>query len=159
MVVRVLLCVALAGCATLGGISPLRFSESGRSSELRLLPPSSGRPLGGAAIRMWARVENPNAIGVTLTEIEGDLMISDAEAIAVDFPLGLPLVALQDTVIPLDVSIGFADLPRLAGVARAALGGSPLPYRLDGRFGVAAGALGELHFGPMTLLRGEFRAY
>jgi hypothetical protein len=150
--------VALVACATLGGILPLRFSEAeDRDSELRLLGPSSSRPLGGAALRLWARVENPNAIGVTLTEIEGDLLISDAEAIAVDFPLGLPLVALQDTVIPLDVSIGFDDLPRLGGIARDALTGRPLPYQLDGRFGVAAGPLGDVRFGPLTILRGEFR--
>jgi late embryogenesis abundant protein len=148
----------LAACATLGAIVPLRFQEaSGRDSEIRLLGPSGSRPLGGAALRLWLEVENPNAIGVTLTEIEGDLLISDAEAIAVDFPLGLPLVALQDTVIPLDVSIGFDDLPRLAGVARDALAGRPLPYRLDGRFGVAAGALGDVRFGPLTIVRGEFR--
>jgi hypothetical protein len=102
-------------------------------------------------------VQNPNAVGLTLTDIEGDLLIADAEAIAVDFPLGLPLVALQDTVIPLDISIGFDDLPRLASVARAAIEGRSLPYRLDGRFGVAAGALGEVRFGPLTLLSGEFR--
>lgn len=155
-----LLAVTVAACATLGAIVPLRFSSAeGRSSELRLLGPSADRPLGGAALRIWARVENPNAIGVTLTDIEGNLVVSDAEAIAVDFPLGLPLVALQDTVIPLDVSIGFDDLPSLSGAARAAIQGRPLPYRLDGRFGVAAGALGNLRFGPTTLLRGEFRAY
>jgi hypothetical protein len=153
------LAAALGACATLGAILPLRFSEAeGRDSELRLLGPSSSRPIGGAALRLWARVENPNAIGVTLTGIEGDLLISDAEAIAVDFPLGLPLVAMQDTIIPLDVSIGFDDLPRLAGIARDAIAGRPLPYRLDGRFGVAAGALGDVRFGPLTILRGEFRA-
>ena len=149
---------ALAACTTLGALSPLRFSEAeGRDSELRLLGPSSSRPIGGAALRLWARVENPNAIGVTLTGIEGDLLISDAEAIAVDFPLGLPMVAMQDTIIPLDVSIGFDDLPRLAGIARDAITGRPLPYQLDGRFGVAAGALGDVRFGPLTILRGEFR--
>jgi len=159
MIPTALLAVAatLAACATLGAILPLRFSEAeGRDSELRLLGPSSSRPIGGAALRLWARVENPNAIGVTLTGIEGDLLISDAEAIAVDFPLGLPMVAMQDTIIPLDVSIGFDDLPRLAGIARDAITGRPLPYQLDGRFGVAAGPLGDVRFGPLTILRGEF---
>ncbi len=149
---------ALAACATLGAIVPLRFSSpDDRSSELRLLGPSAGRPLGGAALRLWARVENPNGFGLTLTDLEGDLFVSDAEAIAVDFPLGLPMVAYQDTVIPLDVSIGFDDLPRFAGIARDAITGRPLPYRLDGRFGVAAGALGTVHFGPLTVLTGDLR--
>lgn len=153
-----LLGVALAACATFGPIAPLRFSEAeDRSSELRILAPSAQHPLGGAAVRLWARVENPNGFGVTLTEVEGDLKIADADAIAVDFPLGLPLEAMQDTVIPLDVSIGFDDLPRLGTVARAAVAGRSLPYRLDGSFAVAAGPFGEPRFGPWTLLEGEIR--
>lgn len=152
------LAACLAACATLGAVVPLRFSDPpDRSSELRLLAPSAGRPLGGAALRLWARVENPNGFGLTLTDLEGDLFVSDAEAIAVDFPLGLPMTAYQDTVIPLDVSIGFDDLPGLAGVARDAITGRPLPYRIDGRFGVAAGALGTVRFGPLTLLTGDLR--
>lgn len=145
-------------CATLGAILPLRIaSADDRSSELRLLAPSADRPLGGAALRLWARIQNPNPIGLTLREIEGDLHVEDAEAIAVDFPLGLPLVAHQDTVVPLDVSIGFRDVPRLASVARAAIAGEPLEYRIDGTFGVDTGAGGAARFGPLTLLRGHLR--
>ncbi|MGH7542640.1 MAG: LEA type 2 family protein [Gemmatimonadota bacterium] len=152
--------VLLTACATLEalGIQPLRFDQADdRSSELRILAPSAGRPLGGAAIRLWAEIENPNGFGLTLTEVAGDLLLEDAEAIAVDFPLGLPLAARQDTVIPLDVSIGFDDLPRLGQVARAAIGGGPLDYRLDGTFAVEAGRLGRPRFGPLTLLQGEIR--
>ena len=161
---RILFVVAVAavagGCATLGAILPLRFTEApDRSSELRLLGPSSTRPLGGAGVRLWARVENPNPIGVTLSEVAGDLFVGDAEAIAVEFPLGLPLVAQQDTVIPLDVTLSFDDLPRLASIARAALTrGGRLDYRLDGTFAVNAGGFGALRFGPMTMLEGELRA-
>lgn len=150
----------LAGCATLEalGIQPLRFAQADdRPSELRILAPSAGRPLGGASIRLWAEIENPNAFGLTLTEVAGDLLLEETEAIAVDFPLGLPLVAHQDTVIPLDVSIGFDDLPRLGQIARAAIGGEPLDYRLDGTFAVEAGRLGRPRFGPLTLLEGEIR--
>ena len=150
----VALALTLAACATLG-LEPLRFGGAGRDAELRLLLPSSGRPYGGAAIRMWARVENPNSFGLRLAEVVGDLAIEDAEAIAVEFPLGLPLVAYQDTVIPLDVSLDFDDLPRLASIARAALGGGSLSYRLDGTFAIDAGALGRPRFGPATLLTGE----
>lgn len=151
----------MAACATLGalGVRPLRFSEApDRDSRLRVLAPSSERPLGGAAIRLWARVENPNAFGLSLTEVAGDLLVEDADAIAVVFPLGLPLVAHQDTMIPLDVSIGFDDLPRLGRIARAAIAsGGRLGYRLDGTFRVDAGDLGEPRFGPFTLLDGELR--
>lgn len=152
--------LAVTGCATLEalGIQPLRFDQADdRSSELRILAPSAGRPLGGAAIRLWAEIENPNGFGLTLTEVAGDLLLEDAEAIAVDFPLGLPLAARQDTIIPLDVSIGFDDLPRLGQIARAAIGGGPLDYRLDGTFAVEAGSLGRPRFGPLTLLEGEIR--
>ena len=150
----------LLACATLGAILPLRFTEApDRSSELRILAPSAGRPLGGAGVRLWARVENPNPIGVTLSQVAGELAIADAEAIAVDFPLGLPLVARQDTVIPLDVTLSFDDLPRLASIARSAITrGGRLDYRLDGTFAVDAGGFGALRFGPMTVLEGELRA-
>lgn len=151
---------ALAGCATLGalGVTPLRFEEAGdRNATLRLVGPSAERPLGGAAVRLWARVENPNGFGLTLTQLAGDLTIADAEAIAVDFPLGLPLEARRDTVIPLDVSIGFDDLPRLGRVARAAIAGEDLDYRLDGTFAVDAGSWGQPRFGPLTLLSGDIR--
>jgi hypothetical protein len=152
--------LALAGCASLEalGIEPLRFAQADdRSSELRILAPSAGRPLGGASIRLWAEVENPNGFGLTLAEVAGDLLLEGTEAIAVDFPLGLPLVAHQDTVIPLDVSIGFDDLPRLGQITKAALGGDPLAYQLDGTFAVEAGRLGRPRFGPLTLLEGEIR--
>lgn len=150
----------LAACAALQtlGIVPLRFSEpTGRQAELRILAPAVGRPLGGAAIRLWARVQNQNSFGVTLNQVAGNLHIQDAEAIAVDFPLGLPMRAQMDTIIPLDVSIRFDNLPRLASLARSALTGSPLPYRLDGSFNVDAGSLGSPRFGPLTLLSGEIR--
>jgi hypothetical protein len=151
---------AALGCAALEslGILALRFeSADDRGTELRLLEPSAGRPLGGAALRLWAHVENPNGFGLRLTEVAGDLSIADAGVIDVEFPLGLPLVAFQDTVVPLDVSIGFDDLPSLARIARAAIGGDRLDYRLDGTFAVEAGRYGQPRFGPWTLLEGEFR--
>lgn len=159
-IVTTVLAFAAVSCATLEalGVTPLRFEEADdRDATLRLAGPSAGRPLGGAAIRIWAEVENPNGFGLTLTELAGDLVVADAEAIRVDFPLGLPLAARQDTVIPLDVSIGFDDLPGLARVARAAIGGGALDYRLDGTFAVDAGTWGRPRFGPLTLLSGEVR--
>ena len=155
-----LLAIAAPGCAALEslGILPLRFeSADERGTELRILGPSSGRPLGGAGIRLWAHVANPNGFGLRLTEVAGDLSIADAGSIDVEFPLGLPLVAHQDTVIPLDVSIGFDDLPALGRIARAAIAGERLGYRLDGTFAVEAGRYGEPRFGPLRLLEGELR--
>lgn len=158
--IAVALSIAVGGCAALEslGILALRFeSADDRGTELRVLGPSAERPLGGAAFRLWAHVENPNGFGLRLTEVAGDLSIADADAIDVEFPLGLPLVAFQDTVIPLDVSIGFDDLPAIGRIASAAIAGERLDYRLDGTFAVEAGRYGEPRFGPWTLLEGELR--
>ena len=152
--------ITLAGCAALSGLGlvPLRFSEPpGRQPELRILGPGPDRPLGGATLRLHARVQNPNQVGLTLSQVTGDLQIEDTEAIQVDFPLGLPLTAQADTIIPLDVAIRFDRVPRLAGLVRPALTGEPLGYRLNGTFSVEAGSLGSPRFGPMTLLTGEIR--
>ncbi|HET9982128.1 MAG TPA: LEA type 2 family protein [Longimicrobiales bacterium] len=150
--------LALAGaCATLQQlVQPPRFSQAaGYSPELRLLPPSRQNPLGGAGVRLWARVENPNPLGVSLSHVAGSLFLEDTRAGDVDLPLGLPLRAQADTIVPLDITVGFGDLPGLARVAQHLLTASALPYRLDGRFTVDAGALGPFDFGPETLLRGQ----
>src|SRR5687767_3216984 len=99
------------GCAALEslGILALRFeSADDRGTELRLLEPSAGRPLGGAALRLWAHVENPNGFGLRLSEVAGDLSIAAAGGIEVGFPLALPLVAFQATAFPLASSFGLA---------------------------------------------------
>lgn len=156
------------GCATLGGlaalIQPPRFSTvPDRPAELRLLGSGSGLPLGGAGVRLWARVENPNPFGLTLSTLTGSLHLESARsgdwprAATLDLPLGLPLEARQQTEIPIDLTVSFSDLPALADVARRALSGSTLPYRLDGTIGVDAGSLGRPTFGPLTLLSGEMR--
>lgn len=148
---------ALAACATLGAfVEPPRFeADTSRSAELRLLGPSVQRPLGGGAVRLWARVQNPNAFGVRLSTVRGNLFLDGVRAAELDLPLGLPLDAGQDTVIPLELVISFADLPGLADVATRALSTRTLPYRLEGNLGVDAGALGVLDFGPTRLLSGE----
>lgn len=151
--------VGAAACASLGlgdVLAAPRFSEaSGREASLRLLGPSAERPSGGAAIRIWARVENPNPVGLTLASLAGDLFLEDAPAATVDFPLGVPLPASGDTIIPLELSVNFEDIPGLADAATRALTGQPLDYRLDGTVSVDAGALGRPTFGPSTLLRGQ----
>ena len=156
------LIVAHAGCASLGGLGALvrapRFSQAeGRDAEIVLRGPSRDFPLGGAALRIYARVSNPNPFGLTLSALTGDLFLEGTRAAAVDFPLGLALVANDETEIPIDLAVGFADVPRLAQVVGRALSGSSLGYRLDGRIGVDAGALGRPTFGPMTILEGDVR--
>jgi len=162
LIVTSLLALALGGCAALEGLRGLvqapRFEQApGREAEIRLMGPAVSQPLGGAGVRLWTRVTNPNAFGLTLGTLRGTLHIEGARAADVDFPLGLPLRAAEETVIPIDLSISFSDLPGLADVVRRAVNRQPLAYHLEGTIGVDAGQLGQPTFGPMTLLRGQMR--
>ena len=151
-----------AGCASFGDLArvvqPPRFAQDGdRPAEIRLLTPSLDRPLGGAGVRLWAKVSNPNPFGFTLSTVNGTLLLEGTRAATGDFPLGLPLTAGQESVVPLDLAISFADLPGLADVIRRAAAGRPLAYQFDGTVGVDAGRLGQPTFGPMMLMQGELR--
>jgi late embryogenesis abundant protein len=153
--------LALQGCASLGALGvvrPPRFrGDPDRPAELRLLGPGLSRPLGGASVRLYALVENPNAFGLTLSTVRGQLYLEGTEAADVDLPLGLPFAAGQELSVPIDLSIGFDNVPRLGDVlARAALG-SDVGYRLEGTLGIEAGAFGQPTFGPFTLLQGDVR--
>lgn len=154
------LAALVLGCASLGLdrlVAPRFESVDQPESRLRVLPPGGDLPAGGASLRIWARVENPNSLGLEVTELDGRLFLEDAP-VDVTLPLGLPLAARQDTIIPIDVTLGFERLPRLAEVAgRALLQGDPVGYRLEGTIGVDAGPLGTARFGPATILTGELR--
>jgi hypothetical protein len=97
---------------------------------------------------------NPNPFGFTLRTLDGTLFLDGTRAAGARFPLGLPLGAGEDSVIPLELSMSFSDLPGLADVLRRASRRDPVLYRLDGTVGVDAGQLGQPVFGPMTLVRG-----
>jgi hypothetical protein len=114
----------------------------------------AGRPL--ATVRIWARVTNPNSFGLTLSTLRGDLFLEQREMAEVDLPLGLPLLAARDTVIPLDIRFGLPSLASLGALGDALLRRSAVQYRLDGTVGVDAGALGQPRFGPRTWLQGRF---
>jgi hypothetical protein len=159
-----MLAVTLASpaCATLGGLGSLvrapQFQEApDHSAEIRVMSPSRDSPLGGAGVRLWAKISNPNPFGFTLGTLRGTVFLEETRAATVDFPLGLPLAARADTTVPIDVTISFADVPRLADVIRRALGNQPIGYRLDGTISVETGAFGTPVFGPMTLLTGTVR--
>lgn len=153
---------ALSACATLGElrgiVQPPSFAEArDRPAEITFRPPSPQRPLGGAAVRLWTEVTNPNAFGVTLTTLDGALFLEGRHAADASFPLGLPLGAREQSVVPLDLSIDYSDLPGLADVIRRAARREQVAYRLDGTIGIDVGRLGQPVFGPMTLLQGDFR--
>ena len=156
----VLLGIALlGGCASLGSLAaviqpPSVAVASGRQAEIRLVGPSAARPLGGASVRLWADVSNPNPFGVVLSSLAGNLTLEGSRAADVDLPWGLPLVAGQDTIVPLDISISFSDLPGLGSALSRAVAEGAVDYSLDGTVTVDAGLLGQPSFGPSNLLRG-----
>jgi len=131
-------------------IQPPRFEQvPDQPAEVRL------QGLSAAGVRLWTRVTNPNPFGLRLGTLKGTLYLEDSRAADADFPLGLSLASGGDSVIPIDISISFSDLPRLGGVAQRLLARQAVPYRLEGTVGVDAGPLGQPVFGPMTLIRGE----
>ena len=138
-------------------IQPVRFqSADNRGSEIRLVGPRGGQPLGGAAVRLWTRVNNPNPFGLTLSTLRATLYLEDNRAADDEFPLGLPLQPRDEIEVPLDLSISFSDVPALASMLGRGFG-SPLRYRVDGTFAVEVGRFGSPTFGPMTLFSGELR--
>ena len=158
-----LFCAAsvLAACASLEGlrafVQPPVFRQTDRPAEVRLAGPSADRPFGGATVRLWTEVSNPNPFGFTLGTLDGTLFLEGTRAAAAAFPLGLPLDPGQRSIVPIELSISFSDLPGLSDVIRRAARRESVEYRLDGTIGVDAGRLGQPVFGPMTLVRGDLR--
>src|SRR5688572_815533 len=153
--------MAVQACASLPPqigrlVQPVRFDAD--RSEVRFVGPRSGDPLGAAAVRLWTRVTNPNPFGLTLSTLRASLLLEETRAATGDFPLGLPLEARQEAVIPLDLTISFADVPALANLVRRTSSSQPLHYTVEGTFGVDVGQLGSPTFGPMTLFSGELGA-
>lgn len=152
--------LVMSSCASLGElarvIQPLRFSEvPGQQSTIRLAGPSTRQPLGGAALRLWTRISNPNPVGITLSTLRADVSLDGTHAATGDFPLGLPLAAGGESDVPLDLSIDFADLPALADVLRRTIATQQVPYEVHGSFSIEAGALGRPSFGPLRLFQGR----
>ena len=157
-----LACALVAGCAELNQLAALvrapQFEQApDHQAEIRVMGAGSGLPIGGAGVRLWAKVTNPNPFNLTLGTLKGTLYLEDSRAADVDFPFGLPLSAGGDTTVPIDLTVSFSNLPGLADTIRRAISRQPLAYRLEGTIGVDAGRLGQPIFGPMTLLRGEVR--
>jgi hypothetical protein len=84
MVALVLGCASVAaGCATLHErgrvVSAPRFANApDRDPELRLVAPGGERPSGGAAVRLWLNVSNPNPFEMTLSQLSATLSLEDA---------------------------------------------------------------------------------
>jgi hypothetical protein len=156
----ILALVTSTACAALSElrafVQPPRFEQAdGRPAEIRLVTFSREQPLGGANVRIWMRVVNPNPFGVTLSTLRTTLLLDERHAADGDFPLGLPLGASADSVIPIDLAVDFRDVPGLSNVIRSAVGGNAVDYELQGTVGVDAGRLGTPTFGPMSFVHGE----
>jgi hypothetical protein len=157
-----LLCVMTTACASLEGLrglvhAPQFEPADGREHEIRLSGPSLESPVGGATVRLWTKVTNPNGFGLTLGTLRGTLHLEGSRAAIVDFPLGLPLQARSDAEIPIDIVVDFQDVPGLGQAITRAISRQPIAYELEGTVSVEAGAFGEPVFGPMTILSGEIR--
>ena len=157
-----LLCLAAAACASLESLRGLvqapHFEQAdGRQHELRIASPSLEAPVGGATVRLWTKVSNPNGFGLTLGTLRGTLNLEGSRAATVDFPLGLPLQPRSDAEVPIDIVVDFQDVPGLRQAITRAVSRQPIAYELEGTVSVEAGAFGEPVFGPMTILRGELR--
>jgi len=153
----------LTACSSIPGLGavvrPPRIAQADdRPAELRLTGPSSRSRIGGATVRLWAEVENPNPFGVLLDRLDGAFFLEDTRAAGVDFPFGLELGAGDRTVVPIDLTLDFDDVSALAGVVRDAISDRGVGYRLEGTIGVDAGPLGALTFGPTDWLEGELDA-
>src|SRR5687767_13604649 len=151
--VVVALVASTSGCATLQGlqafIQPPRFEQDQNSrSEIRL------NGFNGAAVRIWTRVENPNSFGITLGTLQGTLHLEGSRAATVDFPLGLPLQARSEEIVPIDISVDFRDVPGLGQAITRAVARQPIEFEIEGTVGISAGRLGMQTLGPMTWLRG-----
>jgi hypothetical protein len=156
------LCLMSCACASLEGLRALvqtpQFDEAdGRRHELRVAGPSTSSPLGGATVRLWTKVTNPNGFGLTLGTLRGTLHLEGSPAATVDFPLGLPLQPRSEAEVPIDIVVDFQDVPALRQAITRALSRQPVEYALEGTVSVEAGAFGEPVFGPMRILSGEIR--
>ncbi|HEX6162904.1 MAG TPA: LEA type 2 family protein [Vicinamibacterales bacterium] len=133
-------------------IQPPRFEQDDQTrSEIRL------RGVNGAAVRIWTRVTNPNAFGVTLGTLQGTLHLEGSRAATVDFPFGLPLPARSEEIVPIDISVDFRDVPGLGQAITRAVSRQPIAFEIEGTIGISTGTFGEQRLGPMTWLRGEIQ--
>jgi len=157
LILSTFILIVFAGCATFGlGIrAPLFELADEQPSEFRVLGPSLQRPLGGASVRLFARVENPNPFGITLTRLMGTLQLEGFDAADADLPLGLSLGAHQAGVVPIDIALSFSSLPGLADALGRAANQGGVDYSLRGTVTVDAGSIGQPTFGPMTFLEGS----
>ena len=144
------LVLVLAACAprTLSLEVPTYQVEGVRFARLDL--PGPGSPA-LAVLNLNLRVQNPNALGLRMANIGGQLFLDGAAVGQVDLPdVDLPARGEARQLAVVSVPISFANLGEFVKVAR----GDRVALRVDGSFTVNAGFLGRPVFGPFTLFQG-----
>lgn len=105
------------GLARVLGVEAPRLETAPERESVLTLDAASlltGRPR--ATLRIWTRITNPNDFALTLSTLRGSVFLEDNEMAEVDLPLGLPLLAARDTVIPIDVGFGMPALSSLGAL-------------------------------------------
>lgn len=127
---RLLICAAfttaLGSCATLQRAlqkPAIRFDRANLAAI----------SLGGVTLDLVFDVHNPNAIGLSLAELDAKLFVENKQLAATKPPGGLTLPARGSTKITLPMQINFADV---AGVAHAFLSKDTASYRFEGNLGL-----------------------
>ena len=107
-----------------------------------------------ATLGVSLRVYNPNPYAVKLARASGRFLLEDTDVGAVDLPnIDLPArgEGRQEAVVTLPVNL--SNLATFVRVGR----GEAVPYRIEGRFVVDAGLLGQPNFGPYVVAQGVLR--
>jgi hypothetical protein len=108
------------------------------------------KPSGGADIRLWIKVLNPNPFAITLEKLETRLILAGYRAAYGNVLMDLSIDAGQSSVVSLNLSFSSADL-----MLNPAVVGPTVNYRLNGVVWIDAGKFGRPMFGPIAILSGE----
>ena len=107
-----------------------------------------------AGVQLELRIENPNALPVRLTQIEGALILDGQEVGRVTVPdLRLPAQGETRQVAQLTLPVTLNTATLFLDIAR----GQEVSYRLDGSLTADFGPLGQQRFGPFTLSQGVWK--
>ncbi|MFN8509147.1 MAG: LEA type 2 family protein [Deinococcaceae bacterium] len=117
---------------------------------LKLNPPGLGVPA-EAILGFKLRVTNPNAFGMGISRIQGQLYLDGDPSGTVDIP-GLNIRPTGSSEVDTQIAIALteANLSHLVKVVQ----GKSITYRLDGTVSIDAGTLGKPNLGPYTVFQG-----
>src|SRR5688572_5335062 len=134
---RRLLLLSLLGCAVLGtGCAALRdfFLSAFQKPTLRFKQARlADAALSGVTLDLVYSLENPNAIGLSLAEVDYALFVEGKQVVAGKPPNGLQIAANGQSDLTFPANIKFADV---APVVQTFLTQDTARYRAEGHIGV-----------------------